>query len=109
MVKRRKRKTGSSEPRRIAGVLDDLLSRLSISRQYRGWSFVSDWPEIVGEFYAERSEAVRYDNGTLFVSVTNDALRQEFSIQKEMILQKIRSLPYGSAIKQIRLIRGRKG
>lgn len=103
------KRTGSGEPKRISGLLEDLFGRLGITRQYNGWSVVSQWPSIVGEMMAARSEAVKFDDGVLIVSVRDDAWRQELSLQKEDILQKIKSLPHGSAVKQIRLIRGRKG
>jgi len=109
MAKTNVKKTASTEPQKISGVLNDLLGRLNIARKYKGWSIVSDWPKIVGESIAAQAEAVKFDEGVLFVAVRNDAWRQELSLQKETILKKIKGLPYGSAIKQIRLIRGRKG
>ena len=93
----------------ISGVLNSIMKSLGISKNYNGWLVVSHWPQIVGEQIAKVTCAERYDDGILYVAVANDAWRQELTMQIETILEEIRRLPYGKAIKQVRLVGGRKG
>jgi predicted nucleic acid-binding Zn ribbon protein len=70
---------------------------------------VNRWPEIVGEQIARRTQAVRFEDGILYVAVPDAAWRQELAMQTENILREIHNLPYGQAVKQLRLVHGRKG
>jgi predicted nucleic acid-binding Zn ribbon protein len=99
-------------PRRakpIAGIVDRLMRSMGLSRRYDGWHAVSGWPDIVGETIAAVSEAVRYDDGVLYVAVEKDVWRQELAMRTETILKQIQSMPYGRAVERIQLIRGKKG
>jgi predicted nucleic acid-binding Zn ribbon protein len=70
---------------------------------------VEHWPEIVGEDIAARAVADGYRDGVLYVSVEQDVWRQELQMQKETILRKIHELPYGQAVREIRLTGVKKG
>lgn len=93
----------------ISGVLDRAMRSLGLSRKFDGWQVVTHWAEIVGEQVAGKAAAVRYDDGTLYVSVPDDVWRQQLSMELETILKDVRALPFGRAVKQIRLQRGSKG
>ncbi len=98
-----------NQPKRIGGIVDKIVSSLGISKSYYGWSFVSTWAEIVGENIANVSSAIRFEDGTLFVAVADDTWRQELSMERENILEKIHALPHGRVVKRIQLVRGEKG
>ena len=93
----------------ISGVLGRAMRGLGLSRKFDGWQVVTNWAEIVGEQIADKAKAVRYDDGTLYVSVPDDVWRQQLSMELETILKDVRALPFGRAVKQIRLQRGSKG
>jgi predicted nucleic acid-binding Zn ribbon protein len=97
------------EPARIGGAIGKLMQSLGLKRPYDGWQVVVNWPEIVGDEISSRAEAIRYENGTVFVVVPDDSWRQQLSLQTEMILEKIHSYPYGRAVKTLRLVKGKKG
>jgi len=99
----------SSQPRPISGVLSRVISSLGIAKSYNGWQVVNHWPEIVGQKIASRAEAIRYEDGCIYVAVKESAWRQELSMRQEELLEKIRTYPYGRRIKEIRLVQGRKG
>ena len=101
--------TKSRKPAQIGGIIDSVMGSLGLRNRYYGWLVVQKWPEIVGEQIARRSEAFRFDEGTLYVAVADSVWRQEMSMQLENILREIHSLPYGRAIKQVRLVQGKKG
>ena len=93
----------------IGGVIDRVVRSLGLATRYGGWLAVNQWPEIVGQQIAQAARAVRFRDGTLYVAVPSAAWRQELSLQREVILQKIRSRPYGKAVTEIRLIHGERG
>lgn len=97
------------KPKAISGVLDKAMRGLGLSRKFDGWQVVTHWAEIVGEKIAEKATAVRFEEGTLYVSVADDVWRQQLSMEIESILKDVHALPFGRAVKQIRLQRGNKG
>ena len=107
--------TGKKHPRRqvkptsISSVMSSVMGSVGLQDSFMGWKVVSSWKDIVGPDVASRASADNYENGVLYVTVQKDVWRQELQMQKEMILRKIHSLPYGRAIREIRLVKGQKG
>ena len=89
--------------------MSNLMASWGLTASYQGWRVVRAWPEIVGSLIAERAVAEHFADGVLYVAVEKDIWRQELQMQREEILRKIHSLPYGRAIKDIRLTGRRKG
>ena len=85
------------------------MAKWGLANSYHGWLVVRHWPEIVGDIIAERALAEHYSDGVLYIAVEKDIWRQELQMQREEILKKIHSRPYGKAIKEIRYTGGRKG
>ncbi len=96
-------------PKPIAGVVENLIASLGLTRRYHGWMTVQHWPEIVGEQVAKVARAIRFEDGILYVAVPGDAWRQELAMQIDSILDGIHARPYGRVVTQIRLVRGEKG
>jgi hypothetical protein len=97
------------KPVPVAGIVDRLIGSLGLAQRYYGWLIVSQWPELVGEYYADRSRAFRFDNGELYVAVEDPAWRQQMAMDTEKILEIIHARPHGRVIKKLRLVRGEKG
>ena len=106
---RQKPAFSGQHPVKINGVMDDLFRSLGLSRRYYGWIIVHNWPEIVGEFIAKRTKAYKWDDGILFISVENPALRQELLGNQNDIMEKIKSLPHGYVVKELRFVGSRRG
>ena len=94
------------EPARLKGILSQVLAGLGQEEKFHGWRMVELWPDVVGADIARISRAVRFVDGALIVIVEKDAWRQELEMQRELILNKIRSLPGGYAVKKIILRAG---
>lgn len=92
-------------PQPISSVIGKIMSSFGISKTYYGWMVVEKWPEIVGKELAKRSKAIRFEDGVLFVAITDDVWRQEISMKSDEIIAQIHSYPFGRSIKQIRLIK----
>ena len=97
------------QPKHFSGVLSGLMRSLGLSGSYNGWLVVTNWPGIVGAAIAEKAEAVRYEDGLLYVAVRDASWRQELAMRQQELLDKIHSFPYGKSVKEIRLVQGRKG
>ncbi len=95
----------NKKPQPISGVLGKVMSSLGLSKTYNGWMVVEKWPQIVGKELAKRSKAIRFENGILYVGVSDDSWRQEISMKSDEIISQIHSYPFGRSIKQIRLIK----
>jgi len=100
--------SGARTPQPISGLIDKVMGNLGLSQSYRGWQVVTLWPEIVGEYYAARSRAIRFSEGVLFVAVEDAAWRQELAMQVDEVLKKIHKYPFGRAVSRIRLVKGDK-
>ena len=98
-----------SQPTEIGSIMSNLVASWGLTASYQGWLVVRAWPKIVGAHIAERAIAENFSDGVLYVAVEKDIWRQELHMQREEILRKIHSLPYGRAIKEIRLTGCRKG
>ena len=96
----------SDEPVKLNGLIDRLMSSLGLSRQYKGWQVVSQWPEIVGEEIASVTRAHRFCDGVLTVLVEKDVWRQELEMQQDEILKKIRARSGGRVVEKIVLRAG---
>lgn len=99
----------NTKPAQMAGILETVVRSLGISRSYHGWLIVNNWEEIVGEYNAKHSPAIRFENGVLFVEVIDAGRRANLSMQTEDFIEKIHSFPYGRVVKQLRFVAGRKG
>jgi len=93
----------------IGGIVEKIVSSLGLGSRYYGWQVVNNWSEIVGEHIARHSQAVRFDEGTLYVAIEDASWRNTILMDIENILKKIHQLPYGRGIKEIRLVSGKKG
>lgn len=103
------RKTSGKTPKPISGVIAQVVQSLGLKRNYDGWMVVTNWVDIVGSTIAKQAKAISFEEGCLFVTVEDSAWRQELAMKTEEILKKIHHFPYGNAVKQIRLIWGKKG
>lgn len=102
-------KKGHIKPAPISGVVTRVMASLGLSRGYCGWQVVSRWPEIVGQHYARKSRAIRFQDGVLYVAVEDASWRQMLAMDTEKILTIIRGFPHGRVVKELRLVWGEKG
>lgn len=95
--------------RPLGQVLESVADSVGFKQRYDAYQVISRWPELVGEQIANRSRAVKFDDGTLFVVVEDAAWRQNLSMEIESILKQIRSHPFGRVVTQLRLIAHERG
>jgi len=103
------RQTNRKQLTPISGALNKILRSQNLMDDYRGWTVVTRWSEIVGAEIAKKAKAEKYEAGVLFVTVEDNSWRQELSMRYDEIMEQIRSFEFGSAIKQMRLTGRQKG
>ena len=91
-----------------AGIVDSIVGSLGLAQRYYGWMMVSQWPEIVGEYYALKTRAFRFDEGVLYVAVEDASWRQQLALDTRKILDIIHSFPHGDVVTDLRLVMGEK-
>ncbi len=65
------------------------LEVLGLTKKLRQYEVLDRWPSIVGKRIAAAAEAVRIDDGKLFVRVKSAAWRNELIFLKQDLLRKI--------------------
>ncbi|HWP81820.1 MAG TPA: DUF721 domain-containing protein [Bacteroidota bacterium] len=94
------RKRSSTKP--IGQALQDLVSSLGIDRRLQEYRAVTEWEEIVGEHIAKVSSPVRIAQGVLVVRVRVSTWRNELTLRKKEIIQKLNAVIGDGTIKDIR-------
>lgn len=89
------------EPVLLGGLIDYVINSLGLGDRYHGWQIVKNWPDMVGPDIARHSRAERFSEGVLTVIVEKDVWRQELEMQRERLMERIRSRPGGAAVKKI--------
>lgn len=89
---------------RLGLLLDKVLANYGLAYELGGWRIVTNWAGIVGEKVADVSKALRFSNDTLLVSVRDPVWRHQLSLEVEKILEKIHSIPGGTAVRRIHFI-----
>lgn len=83
-------------------VLDKFVHSLGITKKMKQFSVITSWPEIVGEQVARVTEAERIDNGILFVKTATAPWRNELTMRRMEILEKVNSAAGSKLVKEIR-------
>lgn len=92
----------SKEFARIGDILPKILKSAGLDQKIRESEILTLWPEIVGKEVAERTRAVKIDNGVLYVNVDHGAWMQELHFMEKDILRKLRARAPGVELRRIR-------
>ncbi len=89
--------------KKINSAVDNLVARIIGRNAMREHEAFRSWNALVGEHVARNSVPVRVENGVLYVSAKNSVWRQELSMQKPQILNKIEERFGKGVIRDIRI------
>jgi len=95
--------------RRVGGPLQELLERLRLTGQMRGWEAVELWPEVAGDRIAARTRATEFRDGVLTVSVDNAVWMNELTYLRHRIVEELNRRLGGRIVTEIRLQPARDG
>jgi predicted nucleic acid-binding Zn ribbon protein len=79
----------TKQPLGLDTALRDFSKSLGITKKLREYSVVTSWEKLVGEQIAKVTTPQRIENGMLQVSVSNAPWRNELSMRKREIIEKI--------------------
>lgn len=101
---KRKRTVGQApkQPEPLAQALDAFIHQLGITKKMKQFSILTSWPDIVGEQIARVTEAERIENGILFVKTATAPWRNELSMRRLELLEKINAAAGATIVKEIR-------
>lgn len=88
---------------RIGNALRDALRRQGIERSVREQDVLVRWEEIVGPAIARQARPLRLHRGILWISVEDAAWRQELSLMRTELVEKINDAVDDTVITEIRL------
>lgn len=83
--------------------MDEVLDAFSLTK-VREYDAVTRWNEIVGEQIGSVTEAVRIDKGVLVVRVSNGPWRNELTLMKSAILEKVNRRIGQGKVRDIRFV-----
>lgn len=107
MSKRGRSNRGNgSKPRKhpepVADAITGLFGNLGLGKRLKEFSVITSWPEIVGEQIARVTEAERLEAGVLFVKTATAPWRNELSMRRLEIADKVNRAAGERIVKEIR-------
>jgi predicted nucleic acid-binding Zn ribbon protein len=95
-------KTQYSKIKSVGSALEELTKSLGINKKLQEYDAVVHWEEIVGEQIAKMTTAMRIVKGVLFVQVKTSTWRNELTLRKKEIINKINLETGTNAVKDIK-------
>ena len=92
------------QPEPISSIIRRILSGRGLMGGIEEAEVVGRWAEIVGESLANQTEAVAIEHKILFVRVDDSAWRNELSLMKEDIVEKINDFFGNERVSRIHLL-----
>lgn len=96
------RSTIKKQPEQVALALDKFVHQLGITKKMKQFSVITSWAEIVGEQIARVTEADRMENGILFVKTATAPWRNELTMRRMEIMEKVNAAAGSKVVKEIR-------
>lgn len=87
--------------KQLSNVLDRIFKNPELKNYLFKGMVLSVWQEAVGQQIASVTKPQSFDNGTLYVKVQSAAWRNELSMMRNMIKDKINNLLDGQIVKNI--------
>lgn len=80
------------KPSHISDIIDNSLTKLSLSARLREYKLHQAWPEIVGPLIAKRTCPLKLIRKTLYVNVSSQTWMTELQYQKNDIIERIKEM-----------------
>lgn len=86
---------------KISDALNDAVKQIGIDRRLKQQQIVNEWREIVGDAVANAATIKKFEYGRLTLTVVNAVWRQELSLAKENLREKINEVVGEEIVKEI--------
>ncbi len=97
-------KRTSSSTSSLGVAIQGLLENLGIGKKIREYDAVLQWNKVVGDRIASVTEAVKIEKGVLVVRVQNGPWRNELSLLKNEVIEKLNRTLGEELVKEIRFV-----
>ncbi len=94
--------TRSGHSSTIGGLLEELLTRTESRTRVKEKLAALVWSDIVGDFYAERTQVTRVHQGIMYVGCDSPALAHQLSLDAPEIIRRLNRELAGAIIKEVR-------
>jgi predicted nucleic acid-binding Zn ribbon protein len=95
-------KTQHASTETIGSAIDELVKSLGIQKKLQEYDAVVSWEKIVGERIAQMTKATRILQGVLFVQVKTSTWRNELTLRKKEIIDKLNIVIGAEVVKDIK-------
>ena len=82
--------------------IDELVDNLGIKKKLREYDAIIYWDSVVGKQIAKMATATRITQGVLFVHVKTSTWRNELTLRKKEIIDKLNTVVGLDAVKDIK-------
>ena len=86
----------------IGVALEELVGSLGIKKKLKEYDAITYWDSVVGQQIAKIASATRIAQGVLFVHVKTSTWRNELTLRKKEIINKLNSVVGLNAVKDIK-------
>lgn len=93
---------GSTRTKSLGDAIEDLVAQLGIKKKLHEQDTFVVWDQAVGERIAKVATPTRMLRGTLMVSVKSAAWRNELTMRKQEIVDRLNELLAGKIVKDIK-------
>lgn len=94
----------NSNDQKINDVIKDWLQEEDLSDGYYQTQFRNEWKEMVGEFIAERTLAVKFFDSLLIVELNSAALRHELQFYPNKIKDEVNAYLKSEIVKDVKIL-----
>ncbi len=86
----------------VRTALDELVGSLGIQKKLKEYDAVRFWDDIVGDHIAKATTPVRIVQGVLVVKVRTSTWRNELTLQKKALIERLNAAIGERVVKDIR-------
>jgi len=101
MRKETKRK---KEPVLLSSIIDKVLQKAGILSAVRAEQVVQQWETITGSALAQHAQAVRIENGMLFLRAESSAWRNQLFFLKKDLIRKTNEFAGSPLVRDVRFV-----
>lgn len=92
------------ETKILGDLLKDLLPSAlgtNAAKGFEAMQVIEAWRKVLGQLMVKYSARERFNDGTLFVTITSPALRQELFMNRQSVVEKINAELGSASVKEV--------
>lgn len=90
-----------SEIQTIGEAMGDMLEAFKIKKKFNQTHIIESWNELMGTAIARQTREIFFKDKKLFVRIDSGALKQELSMHKGMVVEKLNKFIGEEVVKEV--------